>query len=88
MAVPAYWREGKLYMLKPHYKSQGGANIQQGGANAPPRPPPPLNAALHCTEKEKGGGRESERREGKRERESTILISPSERVRLSKTQVA
>ena len=34
-------------MPKPHYKPQGGgggANIQQGGANAPPRPP--LNAAL------------------------------------------
>ena len=43
-------------MSKPHYKSQGGggANIQQGGANVPPRPlppPPPLKCSpgLHAT---------------------------------------
>ena len=42
----AWFSRGGSHMLKPHYKSQEGANIQQGGgANAPPRPPP-LNAVL------------------------------------------
>ena len=36
-------------MPKPHYKPQGGANIQQGGANAPPRPPPPPPPPPQCS---------------------------------------
>ena len=67
MAVPAYWREGKLYMLKPHCKSQGGANIQQGGANAPPRPPPPKCSPALYRKGERG--REGERKTGGKERE-------------------